>query len=115
MNAYKFNLLTYMTPPSECCSLNELQQICGERLQLYKIMDEARILEYKPNSTAWDKYVELEIIQRKLTTHTILLKNEDCCVGETKARRHNHIAHWLLSLCKVIYIENCFDIYLYFV
>ncbi|XP_018561603.1 probable DNA primase large subunit [Anoplophora glabripennis] len=99
MDDYKLNLTTYTTPPSECCSLPELQQICEERLQLYKIMDEAKNLGYKPSTAVWNEYLESQIVQRKLSTSIILLRNENYSVGHNKARRHNHIAHWMLSLC----------------
>lgn len=104
MDVYKFNLTTYIFPPMESLSLIQLEKLCEERLHLYKIMDEANNLEYKPNSATWEKYMESQIMKRKLTTYNILLKNEESDVGLNRARKNNHVAHWLLSLCKYWYI-----------
>ncbi|KAJ8961030.1 hypothetical protein NQ314_006012 [Rhamnusium bicolor] len=98
MDFYKFNLNTCKYPPSETCTAHELEQICVERLQLYRIMDSANNLEFKPNTRKWEEYVEQKIVQNKLTTYIILLKDEEC-LGLIRARKNNHISHWLLSLC----------------
>ncbi|KAG5868125.1 hypothetical protein JTB14_004593 [Gonioctena quinquepunctata] len=64
-------------------------------------MEEAKQMDLLPNSPKWDSYVELLIRKLKLNTYNILL-SETNSIGLSQARQDDHIAHWLLSLSRLL-------------
>lgn len=97
---YHLNLNSYKYPPRNNTTLADIKTICLERIVLYKIMVEAEYLNFIPGSQEWKDYLTTEIIDKNLITYNLLL-NKNVVVGSFKARRRDHIAHWILSLCKL--------------
>ncbi|XP_023017009.2 DNA primase large subunit [Leptinotarsa decemlineata] len=109
---YKFNLNMYKSPPKGLSSIPLLEKLCNERISLYKLMEEAKILNLTPNTRKWNTFMESQIKVGKLHTYDILL-NQTNCVGISQARLDDHIAHWFLSLCycRTHKLRHCFIIW----
>lgn len=104
---YCTNLNSYLHPPQNVCNLMELENICIERLRVYKLLLNAEIRDLKPRTESWSQYITEAIKTCSLKTYNMLLtkQSESSSVDNVetqKARRRDHIGHWMLSLRKFI-------------
>lgn len=97
---YQSNLTTYKYPPRNTFDTTELQNISEERLRLYRILLQADELELEESTEEWKRFVENGL--RNIITFNILLNGGNLNELQ-KARRNNHISHWILSLGKFLF------------
>lgn len=100
MDQYCSNLNTHKYPPHETFTLLELETVCKERLQLYRVLLDAELRNLKPYTDKWKSYVNEKINSNGLQTYISLI-SDDVIADILPARRNDHIAHWILSLCKL--------------
>lgn len=108
---YLTNLNTYKYSPDGIYPLEKLQKICEERIKLYKIFGyvDAKFENLNSNTTKWRKFVRNKINAESLKTYQKLLRDHVNDIGAWEARKLDHQAHWILSLCK----NNKYTHYLY--
>lgn len=97
---YSCNLSTFKYPPKESCTLMALKQICRERLQVYNILIEAESSNFKLCSNSWRNFIRSELTKNNLELYLSLTCKRHNTEQNIRSRKYNHIAHWILSLCK---------------
>lgn len=99
---YLINLNTYKYPPGGQYPLEALQKICEERIKLYKIFRDVRAKyeNLNSNTAKWRRLVRYRIYEESLKTYKTLLSDHINDDSTVEARRRDHQAHWILSLCK---------------
>lgn len=96
---YPIDINLYDTPPGNTISLPEFEDIALERIQLFRILEEAGLKGHKPNSEDWRNCVKQDVAKAGLKKFLRLMSG----YGGThdldyEARRVDHISHFILRI-----------------
>ncbi|XP_057651141.1 DNA primase large subunit-like [Diorhabda carinulata] len=103
------NLNTYRISPVTTCSFLKIEEICKERIQLYAIFEQAKILELEDGTEPWSNFIISNIKHLKLNTYHTLLGYK-LHQGLLKSKRIDNTAHWIvgLSYCRTKELQKLF-------
>lgn len=94
---YNSDLQMYEAPPSGNITAEEFEKLALERLKLLRILENAQQLGHKRYSDSWKSQIHLELKRNNLDDYISLLGFTKTKVSQ-KARRADHISHWILCL-----------------
>ncbi|RZC43107.1 DNA primase large subunit [Asbolus verrucosus] len=96
---YPHNLSMYSEPPSNNISLSEFEDMALERVQLFRIIEQAALKGQKAYSDEWKKCIREDLSKAGLKRF-LRLMDGSCTSSELdyQARRVDHISHYILRL-----------------
>lgn len=103
------NLNTYRISPLGTSSLFKIEEICKERIQLYSIFEQSKLLELEEGSERWSNFIISNIKHLHLNTYYTLLGYQ-LHHGLLKSKRIDNTAHWIvgLSYCRTKELQKLF-------
>lgn len=98
---YPHDVQMYKIPPINEITLNELEEIALERVQLLRAIEQASFKGHKLYSNEWKECIKADLAKLGLKKYLRLLKSTGISnPSETglQARKSDHISHFLLRL-----------------
>jgi DNA primase large subunit len=96
---YPHDLTMYVEPPGNVISLSEFEDIALERLQLFRILEQAALKGHKLYSDDWKACIKEDLTKAGLKKYSRQLSG--ACTNsdlDYQARRADHISHFILRL-----------------
>ncbi|KAJ3653926.1 hypothetical protein Zmor_013149 [Zophobas morio] len=96
---YRHDLNMYVDPPSQSISLSEFEDIALQRVQLFRIIEQASLKGHKLYTDDWKECIKGDLSKATLKSFIRLMQPYN---GQTEAdhqaRRIDHISHFILRV-----------------
>lgn len=96
---YPHDVNMYTTPPSNTISLNEFEDIAIERLELFRIIEQAALKGHRLYSDEWKQCIKEDLVKSGLKKYVRLMGGFNGTSDQDyQARRADHISHFTLRI-----------------